>query len=66
MWKFRLPGGLLCFLGVVWILQGLVGKTSSGGMNGHPIWAVFGAAAFAAGAALLAAGKRRTRSRSEQ
>jgi len=58
MWKFALPGTLLCLVGVVWLLQGLVGKTSSGGMNGHPIWAVFGALALVVGVGLFVAGKR--------
>ena len=58
MWKFTLPGALLCVVGVVWCLQGLVGKSSSGGMNGHPIWAVFGVIALVGGVALLVAGKR--------
>jgi len=58
VWKFPLPGALLCVVGVVWCLQGLVGKSSSGGMNGDPIWAVFGAVEFMGGVALLVAGKR--------
>jgi len=58
MWKFAVPGVLLAVLGVVWILQGLVGKTSSGGMNGHPIWAVLGAIAIVGGVALIVAGRR--------
>jgi hypothetical protein len=58
MLKFALPGALLCVVGVVWCLQGLVGKSSSGGMNGDPIWAVFGVVAFLGGVALLVAGKR--------
>jgi hypothetical protein len=58
MWKFALPGALLCLVGVVWSLQGLVGKSSSGGMNGHPIWAVVGAVAFVVGVGLFVTGKR--------
>jgi hypothetical protein len=60
MWKFAVPGGILCLLGVAWSLQGLGGKTSSGGMNGHPIWAVVGAVVFVAGAALVVVGRRLT------
>ncbi|MGO9877384.1 MAG: hypothetical protein ACLPVY_26700 [Acidimicrobiia bacterium] len=58
MWKDALPGALLCIVGVVWCLQGLGGKTSSGGMNGHPIWAVFGAITLVVGAIILVHGKR--------
>jgi hypothetical protein len=58
MWKYAVPGALLCIVGVVWCLQGLVGKTGSGGMNGRPIWAVFGAITFVVGAVILVVGKR--------
>jgi len=60
MWKFAVPGVILCMVGVVFSLQGLAGKTRSGGMNGHPIWAVVGVLVFVAGAALFAVGRRRT------
>jgi hypothetical protein len=59
MWKYVVPGALLCLLGVVWCLQGLVGKTSSGGMNGHPIWAVLGVVTLVAGTTILVVGKRK-------
>ena len=58
MWKLALPGALLCVVGAVWCLQGLVGKSSSGGMNGDPIWGVFGLVVFIGGVAHLVAGKR--------
>jgi hypothetical protein len=58
MAKFAVPGALLSLLGVVWILQGAVGKTSSGGMNGHPIWAVIGLIAVACGVTLIVMGLR--------
>jgi hypothetical protein len=57
MAKFAVPGVLLTFIGVIWILQGAVGKTSSGGMNGHPIWAVIGVFAVVCGIGLIVAGK---------
>lgn len=58
MAKFAVPGVLLGLLGAVWILQGAVGKSSSGGMNGHPIWALIGLVAVACGVTLIVMGLR--------
>jgi hypothetical protein len=58
MAKFAVPGVVLSLIGVVWILQGAVGQTSSGGMNGHPIWAVIGLVAVACGVTLIVLGLR--------
>lgn len=58
MAKYAIPGVLISLIGVVWILQGAVGQTSSGGMNGHPIWAVIGLVAVACGVALIVMGLR--------
>jgi len=58
MWKFAVPGVLLTLAGIVWTLQGLVGKTSSGGMNGHPVWAAIGIPVAVIGIGLVVAGRR--------
>ena len=54
MWGRAVGGGLLCLLGIVWVLQGLdIAKGS--GMSGHPIWAVIGIVPIAVGLGLLRA-----------
>jgi hypothetical protein len=62
MWFRAGLGGLLCLIGVVWMLQGLDIAEGSG-MSGHGIWALLGVGLLAVGIALLraaaAAGRRR-------
>jgi hypothetical protein len=59
MARFTVPGVLISLLGVVWVLQGAAGKSSSGGMNGQPIWAVIGVVAIVCGIALVVIGRRK-------
>jgi hypothetical protein len=51
-------GVLFVLVGVLWILQGLDALGQTGGMNGHPIWAVIGALAALAGLAAVVTGAR--------
>jgi len=51
-------GVLLALLGVLWILQGLDLLGQSGGMNGHPVWAVVGLVAIVGGVNLVRVGLR--------
>ncbi len=51
-WGARIIGGLLVVGGLVWLLQG-IGLLLGSPMTGQSFWAIAGAVAMAAGAALL-------------
>jgi hypothetical protein len=62
-WMTLVPGVLLVIAGLVWILQGLNLLGQTGGMNGHPVWAVIGLVAVLAGLGLLLTATRVHRAR---
>ena len=53
MWIRGIAGVVLCALGALWIAQG-TGTMHGGGMSGHPLFALLGAAVVIVGLALLA------------
>ena len=61
-WIFLVLGVLLAVVGIVWTLQGLNLLGQSGGMNGHPIYAVIGVIVVLAGLALVTIAIRAKRS----
>jgi hypothetical protein len=61
-WISLLLGVLLAIAGIVWTLQGLNLLGQSGGMNGHPIYAVIGLIVLLAGLGLVMISIRARRS----
>jgi hypothetical protein len=51
-------GAALCFIGLIWILQGL-NLLGGSGMSGHSIWAVIGLIIAATGVVLIVRTVRR-------